>query len=51
MDQEIIKYLKSLEYLSGYELKDLYAGFTSLDVLLTPEDLETFINLFGRDHV
>ena len=38
-------FLKSLEYLSGYELKDLLAGFTELDVLLEPEDLEKFEKL------
>lgn len=38
-------FLKNLEYITAYELKDLKAGYTSIDVLLDPDDLEQFIKL------
>ena len=40
-----VDFLKTLDYLSGYEIKDLLAGFTELVVLLDPTDLEKFNKL------
>lgn len=37
-----LAFLKSLPYLDGYEIKDLVKGFTTLDVLLDPDDLDLF---------
>lgn len=37
-----LSFLKSLGYISGDELKDLKQRYTTIDVLLDSEDLETF---------
>ncbi len=40
-----IEFIRSLTYLTGYEIKDLLAGYTDLDVLLDSDDLEKFNRL------
>lgn len=42
INQKQIEFLYSLPYLTGYEVKDLLAGYTDIEVLLDCEDLETF---------
>ena len=36
------EFLEGLEYINCYELKDLYRGFTDIDVLLDPDDREKY---------
>lgn len=45
---ELIEFLRGLEYVSGSEIKDFLAGHTSLEVLLTPEDLEKAETILGK---
>lgn len=45
MSNEQIGFLKSLNYINSYELKDLIAGFTSVEVLLDFDDLKIFNKL------
>lgn len=42
-----MKYVRSKDYVSGHEFKDMHAGHTSPDVLLDPEHHEEFLKL-GR---
>jgi hypothetical protein len=44
-NEQQIEFLKSLDYLSSGEIKDLILGFTNLEVLLDSEDLEEFNQL------
>jgi predicted transcriptional regulator len=37
---DVITFLKSLTYISNAEIKDLILGYTDLDVLLDPKDLD-----------
>ena len=42
MNKKRLEFIRNLEYISGYEIKDCISGDTSADILLTPEDLEQF---------
>lgn len=45
MSEEKINFLKSLDYLSKDEIRDLLDGYTSIYVLLDCQDLEFFEKL------
>ena len=40
-----LEFLVQLDYLSTQEIKDLIEGFTTIDVLLDPEDFEKWREL------
>jgi hypothetical protein len=44
--EKIVHYLRSLDYLSGYEIKDYLDGIKHIDVLLHSDDLEFFYATF-----
>ncbi len=45
LSKEQYEFLIKLDYLSKDEIRDLIEGWTDLDVLLDPEDLDAYLKI------